>query len=192
MVRGWTVRPRHGRARRRARPAVGVISGAGPFQLVPGVLEELSDGDKAAEKLLPRDAAAAAEGFAEGFDLHGALRDGTSLYEAFEPLLSESDRQIWAHHSEHILADMREAMRQGAWGGAWDNVAWIGSWDFDPTELECPVLLWYGTEDLMASAAHARWLETHVPHARLTMYEGEGHLLPFVRLEQMLTELFSV
>lgn len=159
---------------------------------MPGVLDELSDGDKAAEKLLPRDAQAAAEGFAEGFDLRAALRDGTSLYEAFEPLLSESDRQIWAHHSEHILADMREAMTQGAWGCGWDNVAWIGSWDFDPTALECPVLLWYGTEDIMASASHARWLETHVPHARLTMYEGEGHLLPFVRLEQMLTELLSV
>ena len=87
---------------------------------------------------------------------------------------------------------MREAMTQGAWGCGWDNVAWIGSWDFDPTALECPVLLWYGTEDIMASASHARWLETHVPHARLTMYEGEGHLLPFVRLEQMLTELLSV
>ena len=57
-------------------PAVGVIAGAGPFQLVPGVLDELSDGDKAAEKLLPRDAQAAAEGFAEGFDLR-ARRSGT-------------------------------------------------------------------------------------------------------------------
>lgn len=170
-------------------PAVGVISGAGPFQLVPGVLDELSDGDKAAEKLLPRDRQGAYEGFAEGFDLQPALENGTSLYEAFEPLLSESDRQVWALHSEHILADMREAMTQGVWGCGWDNVAWIGTWDFDPTKLECPVLLWYGTEDRMAPPSHAHWFETNLPNARLTTYEGEGHLLPFVHLEQMLTEL---
>lgn len=172
-------------------PAVGVIAGAGPFQLVPGGLDDLSDGDKAAEKLLPGDPQAACEGFAEGFDLKPALRDATSLYRAFEPLLSESDRQIWALHSEHFLADMREAMTQGVWGCAWDNVAWIGSWDFDPTEVECPVLLWYGTEDRMAPGSHAHWFKTNLPDARLTMYEGEGHLLPFVRLGQMLSKLFA-
>lgn len=172
-------------------PAVGVIAGAGPFQLVPGVLDELSDGDKAAEKLLPGDQQGACEGFVEGFDLQPALEDATSLYQAFEPLLSESDRQVWAVHSEHMLADMREAMTQGVWGCGWDNVAWIGSWDFDPTKLECPVLLWYGTEDRMAPPSHAHWFETNLPDARLTMYQGEGHLLPFVHLGQMLTELFA-
>lgn len=171
--------------------AVGVISGAGPFQLIPGVLDELSDEDKAAEKLLPGNQQAASEGFGEGFDLQPALKDGTSLYEAFEPLLSESDRQVWAVHSEHILADIREAMTQGVWGCGWDNVSWIGTWDFDPTKLECPVLLWYGTEDRMAPPSHAQWFETNLPNARLTMYHEEGHLLPFVHLAQMLTELFS-
>jgi pimeloyl-ACP methyl ester carboxylesterase len=172
--------------------AVGVMAGAGPFQLVPGALDELSEGDKAAEKLLPGDQQAACEGFAEGFgDLTPALEDATSLYQVFEPLLSESDRQVFGLQPEHMLADMREALTQGVWGCAWDNVAWIGSWDFDPTKLECPVLLWYGTEDRMARPAHAHWFETHLPDARLTMYEGEGHLLPFVHLGQMLTELFA-
>ena len=49
--------------------AVGVIAESGPFQLVPGVLDELSDGDKVAEKLLPGNQRAACEGFVEGFDL---------------------------------------------------------------------------------------------------------------------------
>lgn len=172
-------------------PAVGVIAGAGPFQLIPGGLDVLSDGDRAAEKLLPEDRQAACERFVAEFDLKPALEDSASLYRAFEPLLSKSDRQIWAVHSEHLLADMREAMTQGAWGYGWDNVAWIGTWDFDPTNLECPVLLWYGTEDRMAPRSHAYWLETNLPDARLTLYEGEGHLLPFDHLRQMLTELFA-
>ena len=50
-------------------PAVGVIAGAAPFQLVPGGLDDLSDNDKAAEKLLPGNQQAACERFAEGFNL---------------------------------------------------------------------------------------------------------------------------
>jgi pimeloyl-ACP methyl ester carboxylesterase len=173
-------------------PAVGVIAGAGPFQLISDGLDVLSESDRAAEKLLPGDQQAACEKFVEGFDLKPALEDSTSLYRAFEPLLSESDRQIWALHSEHILADMREAMSRGPWGYGWDNVAWIGDWDFDPTSLECPVLLWYGTEDRMAPQSHAHWFETNLPDARLTIYEREGHLLPFVHLRQMLSQLLAV
>ncbi len=99
-------------------PMVGVIAGAGPFQLVSGALDELSDGDKAAERLLPGDPQAACERFMEGFDLKPALEDAASLYQAFEPLLSEWDRQVWGPHSEEILAEMREAMTQGTWAAA--------------------------------------------------------------------------
>jgi pimeloyl-ACP methyl ester carboxylesterase len=172
-------------------PAVGVMAGAGPFQLVPGALDRLSDGDKAAEELLPGDRQAACEGFLEGFDLNPALVSADRLYREFEPLLSETDRQVWANHAEEILVEMREAMTQGAWGCGWDNVAWIGAWDFDPTKLDCPVLLWYGTQDRMATPSHAHWFETNLPNARLTMYEGEGHLLPFVHLPQIIEALLA-
>lgn len=172
-------------------PTVGVIAGAGPFQLVPGAIDGLSEGDRAAEKLLPDDPQAACERFLDGFDMSPALEDATSLYRAFEPLLSASDRIVWDLHKERILVEMREAMSQGVWGCGWDNVAWIGPWDFDPQRLECPVLLWYGSEDRMAEPSHAHWLESHLPHARLTMYQGEGHLLPFAHLDEMLTELLA-
>src|SRR6516225_46897 len=66
--------------------AAGVIAGAGPFQLVPGALERLPDGDKAAEKLLPGNPEGAAAGFAEGFGMAGALASPETLYQAFEPL----------------------------------------------------------------------------------------------------------
>ena len=169
--------------------AVGVIAGPGPFQMMPGALDALSDGDQAAVKLLP-DQQAACEGFIEGFDL--PLDSADALYEDFEPILSETDRYLWRLHSEELLTEVREAMNQGPWGCGWDNVAWIGPWSFDPTEIDCPVLLWYGTEDRMATTPHARWLETNVPKARLTLYEGHGHLLPFSHLEQIIGEMLAV
>ena len=171
--------------------AVGVIAGAAPFQLVPGALDVLSDGDRAAERLLPGDPEAACAGFLEGFDMTEALESSTALYEDFEPLLSDSDRRLWSSYSEHLLADMREAMRQGVMGCGWDNVAWIGAWDIDPTTVECPVLLWYGTEDRMSEPIHAHWFEENLPDARLTMREGEGHLQPFAHLAEMLADLIT-
>lgn len=178
--------------------AVGVISGAGPFQLVPGALDNLSEGDTAAEKLIAADRQAAAAAFVDALsldevDLVGALVSEDALYKTFEPLLSDSDRLLWSDpsNSKAILAEMREALRQGPWGYAWDNVAWIGAWDIDPTSVPCPVLLWYGTEDRMAPEPNARWLEQNIPSAKLRMYEGEGHLLPFAHLTDMLQTLLA-
>ena len=171
--------------------AVGVIAGAAPFQLVPGALDLLSDGDRAAERLLPGDPEAACAGFLDDFEMTEALASPTALYEAFEPMLSDSDRRLWSSYSEHLLADMREAMRQGAIGCGWDNVAWIGAWDIDPTTVECPVLLWYGTEDRMAAPVHGHWFEENLPHARLTIREAEGHLQPFAHLAEMLADLIT-
>ncbi len=119
------------------------------------------------------------------------LESSTSLYEEFEPLLSDSDRRLWNAYSEHLLADMREAMRRGVMGCAWDNVAWIGVWDVDPTTVECPVLLWYGTEDRMTTPSHAHWFAENLSDARLTMREGEGHLQAFAHLAEMLADLIT-
>lgn len=180
------------RAPERVR-AVGVIAGACPFQLVPGALDQLSEGDRAAEKLLPHDPHGAAAGFVEGFDMTDALVSAEALYKEFEPFLCEWDRAQWneAGHPEALLADMREAMKSGVWGCAWDNVAWIGEWDVDPTGVRCPVLLWQGSEDLMARPAGARWFDENLPNSRLTMWEGEGHLLPFVHLAEILRHLLA-
>jgi pimeloyl-ACP methyl ester carboxylesterase len=171
--------------------AVGVIAGAGPFQLVPGALDALSEGDRAAEQLLPGDPEGACNGFVTGFELTSALESSDALYEAFEPSLSDSDRQLWSIHSEQFLVEMREAMRQGVLGCGWDNVAWIGPWDVDPTTVRCPVLLWYGTEDRMAPPIHGQWFADNLPNARLNLRDGEGHLQAFAHLPQMLHELMT-
>jgi pimeloyl-ACP methyl ester carboxylesterase len=105
--------------------------------------------------------------------------------------LCEWDSRLWHDASEHLLVDMREAIRQGVLGCGWDNVAWIGSWDIDPSTVGCPVLLWYGAEDRMATPIHGRWLEENLPDARLTMRDGEGHLQPFAHLAEMLRELMT-
>lgn len=170
---------------------VGVMSGAGPFQLVPGALEDLSDIDKQAVSLLPADPVGAAETFASGFSPLEDYPDQAALLANFGAALSDRDKEIASDPvvGAALLAEVREALRQGRLGGGWDNVAWVGKWDIDLSAVTCPVWLWYGTEDRMAPPAHASWLQEHLPTSTLVMRSGEGHFGVFDHLAEDLRTL---
>jgi pimeloyl-ACP methyl ester carboxylesterase len=158
---------------------VGVASGPGPFQEVPGVVQELSEIDSRAVGLLPGSPAEAAATFASGFMSFDVLNQGDdAVRAAFEPVLSERDRVLFADPviAAQFIASIREGLRRGAGGAGWDNVAWVGQWDIDVAAIETPVLLWYGREDLMAPLVHGIWLDEHLPSSQLVVREGEGHL----------------
>jgi pimeloyl-ACP methyl ester carboxylesterase len=173
---------------------VGVAAGGGPFQQVPGALDDLDDNDRAAISLLPGDPAAAAAAFAAGFEPLAELarKPGNSeLLAAFEDLLSSRDREVLKdpRFGSNFADTVREGMRQGTSGGGWDNVSWIGDWDIDLSAIRCPVLLWYGSDDHLVGAAHRTWLAEKLPDARLVVHDGEGHLGIFEHLGEMLDAL---
>jgi pimeloyl-ACP methyl ester carboxylesterase len=174
--------------------AVGVISGAGPFQEIPGALERLSGGDAEGAALSASDPAAAAAAFAETFADLAAVGDEAQLLVTFAPALSERDQRVLANPpiTTALLRDIQEAFLQGSLGGGWDNVSWVGAWDFSLDAVQCPVLLWYGDEDLMAPPSFGDWLEAHLPQARLTMRKGYGHLAAIEHLPEMLDELTAL
>jgi pimeloyl-ACP methyl ester carboxylesterase len=171
----------------------GIASGAGPFQRVPGALDDLDEGDRAAVSLLPGNPAAAASAFAAGFEPLAELArvPGTGVISAFGDLLSSRDSELLADQrfASAFAETMREGLRQGTSGGGWDNVSWVGPWDVDLSAIRCPVLLWYGSDDRFAPPAHGRWLSENVPGARLVMREGEGHLGIMEHLGEMLAAL---
>jgi pimeloyl-ACP methyl ester carboxylesterase len=173
--------------------AVGVLSGAGPFQHVPGALEGLSDIDKEAVALLADDRDAAAARFASGFPTLEDFPDVDALLARFGPALSDRDKEIVSDSlgGPAFLADVREALRQGRLGGGWDNVAWVGPWDIDLDAVQSPVLLRYGAEDRMAPPAHAQWLDEHLATATLVMRPGEGHFGVFDHLDEDLRALLA-
>jgi pimeloyl-ACP methyl ester carboxylesterase len=171
--------------------AVGVISGAGPFQEIPGALDSLDGGDAQGAALSTSDRDAAAAAFAGTFAGLTALTDEAELLAAFDPVLSERDKRVLAQppFTTAILRDMQEAFRQGSLGGGWDNVSWVGPWDFALDSVQCPVLLWYGDEDLMAPPSVGSWLAEHLANASLTMRQGYGHLAALEHLPEMLDQL---
>jgi pimeloyl-ACP methyl ester carboxylesterase len=173
---------------------VGVASGPGPFQQVPGAIEQLDDNDRQALTHLPQDLPAAAAAFGQGFEeLAGLFRDGDdeAIAAYFEPMLSPRDKAIMDEESfrSSLNASAREGLRPGVMGGGWDNVAWVGEWDVDLGEVRCPALLWYGEEDRFAPLAHGQWLQAHLPDSQLIVRPAEGHFGLFDHLGEALRDL---
>jgi pimeloyl-ACP methyl ester carboxylesterase len=173
---------------------VGVASGPGPFDKVPGALGALDDNDRAALALLPADPVAAAQGFARGFEpLVSTFRGASPAQVAagFYGMLSTHDRELMRNGRRAIAVgqSMKESLRQGSSGAAWDNVAWVGPWEVDVTTIDRPVLLWYGDEDRFCSPDHGLWLRDNLPRAELILRSGEGHLGFLEHTAEMLTAL---
>jgi pimeloyl-ACP methyl ester carboxylesterase len=172
--------------------AVGVASGPGPFQKVPGALAQLADSDLAALALLPDRPDEAARQFTIGSELMVAFKDDEPTFmNGMEAAFGNADADVLVDPvlRHHLFTMLSEGLRQGAGGGGWDNVAWVGPWDADLSALRCPVHLWYGERDSTIPTTHGRWLAQHVPDARLVIYPGEGHLGPMRHLSEMLTTL---
>ena len=172
----------------------GIASGAGPFERVPGALDELDDNDRGAVSLQPGDPVAAASAFAAGFDALAELAGvsgGSGVVAAFADLLSSRDGELLQdqRYASAFEETMHEALRQGTSGAGWDNVSWIGRWDIDLSAIRCPVLLWYGSDDRLAPPAHGEWLSENLPQARLVLRDGEGHLGIYEHLGEMLDAL---
>lgn len=174
----------------------GVAAGGGPFDLVPGALDILDEGDTAALALLPDDVVGAARGFAAGFEpLVSMFRDASSaeIIAGFHDFFSPHDRALMQDERLAVALgeSMKEALRQGASGGGWDNVAWVGPWEIDPTTITRPVLLWYGDEDRFCPPNHGIWLRDNLPDAELFLRSGEGHLGFLEHTSEMLVALTS-
>jgi len=171
---------------------VGVASGPGPFQQVPGALAQLEDSDLEALALLPGRADRAAARFSVGSEMMVAFKDDEQTFMAgMEALFGGTDAGVLQDPAlrHHLFTMLSEGLRQGAVGGGWDNVAWLGPWDVDLAAVHCPVHLWYGEQDSTVPLAHGRWLAEHLSHARLVVWPGEGHLALLRHLPEILDPL---
>jgi pimeloyl-ACP methyl ester carboxylesterase len=166
-----------------------------PTVRAPHAIDLLDDGDRAALRLLPADPAAAARGFAAGFEsLFELFATGTDhqIVQSFDPMLSARDTELLQDEatSRAFARSMRAAVAGGSTqGGGWDNVSWVGPWDIDLDAVSCPVLLWYGDQDKLAPVNHGRCLRGHLRNPVLTEREGEGHFGIVEHLAEMLAEL---
>lgn len=71
---------------------------------------------------------------------------------------------------------MRECLRQGARGAAWDLGLYVRDFGFRLDEVRVPITLIHGDLDTNAPIAMVRRAVAQLPGARLVTYPGEAHL----------------
>jgi pimeloyl-ACP methyl ester carboxylesterase len=102
--------------------------------------------------------------------------DPTTVLGDFE--LSESDRAQLARPEfmQIIRESTPEQALNGVWGWVDDDLAFIRSWGFDIREINVPVLIWYGTTDVLVPPTHGEWLAANVPGCVVKLDAVAGHL----------------
>jgi pimeloyl-ACP methyl ester carboxylesterase len=94
--------------------------------------------------------------------------------------LCPADRRALADPATHanLLAAATEALAQGSAGVAGEARTLFGRpWGFAPSEVRCPVALWYGTDDTLVPPQMGEHLHAAIAGSRLTVLPGEGHTL---------------
>lgn len=107
----------------------------------------------------------------QAFDAMTAPEDGTP---------GEDLGDLGSELRIRFARDVRESLTTYD-GVVHDNFAAGRTWDIDLATVQQPTFLWYGEVDKLLSLDHARWWQSQIPHAQLTIREGEGHGGTFLR-----------
>lgn len=98
--------------------------------------------------------------------------------------------RVWLSRPEVRLAEeatIREALRQGTAGYVQDVLLLARPWGFAPEGIAVPVHLWYGGVDTVVPLHHAMRLAAAIPGAVLHVCAGEGHMVMWNHLTEVLT-----
>jgi pimeloyl-ACP methyl ester carboxylesterase len=88
-----------------------------------------------------------------------------------------------------ILAEsLNRANRFGVSGRVDDHLSLITNWGFELSEIQVPVSVIHGGDDLVVPPSHARWLHDHIDHSTLQMVEGYGHFGLFEKMKEEIVE----
>ena len=92
-------------------------------------------------------------------------------------LLPAVDRDyLTGAFGEELARAFREAVAVSIDGIVDDDLAFARGWGFDLADLDVPVTVWQGSEDLMVPFAHGEWLAETIPGATARLLTGDGHL----------------
>jgi pimeloyl-ACP methyl ester carboxylesterase len=101
--------------------------------------------------------------------------DPTTLLGDFD--LSESDRAQLARPElmQIIRESTAEQALNGVGGWADDDLAVLQPWGFEVERIAVPVLVRYGSSDVLVPPAHGEWLAANVPGCVVKVDEVAGH-----------------
>jgi pimeloyl-ACP methyl ester carboxylesterase len=165
-----------------------IVSGLGPLDR-PGALNGMNELEKRT-MLAARDQpllALAAVGLATTAD---RVRPG-AIYRGFVDALPACDQTV-ARRPEvrkSIVDSYRRAFAHGTRGQVHDWAVIASPWGFRPEEIPIEVQLWHGDNDDRVPLHHAEYLDGTIPHSTLATLQGEGHMIAFSHIEEIISAL---
>jgi pimeloyl-ACP methyl ester carboxylesterase len=173
--------------------AAGVLAGVAPYDA-----EDLDFLDGMGPENV-RDFKAAAEGraalapFIDEQAVDMARVTAAEVADSLGRLVDDVDRAATTGEmAEYLAASFRRATLQGSRGLLEDNLVMVRPWGFDVADITVPVSVWQGSHDLMVPFAHGQWLAAHVPGARVHLFDDEGHISLWQRIDEVLAELRDI
>ncbi len=107
--------------------------------------------------------------------------------------MSKADRAVMAQFpsTRAALAVFSQACTRGAHGVVADFAAGGRPWGFAVEEITVPVRCWHATDDRIVPPRHTDELVRRIPGARLSQWDGEGHLAIIDHAGEILDDLIE-
>jgi pimeloyl-ACP methyl ester carboxylesterase len=165
---------------------VGVAATDGPWDEVPGAMNDLPSELRALVELLPRDPVAAEDGIRKRCQWYAD--DWSAMFAGVGSHPGDPDDELLTKPEiiGAVKTWMAEGARQGSAGYSSDVIAEFRPWGLSLSEITTAVVVWWGEADRLVTMAHARYLASAIPHATLVTFPGEGHLFPVTHWAEML------
>ena len=125
-------------------------------------------------------------------ELSSLIRDDPEAHLPFDLAeLTRADRVVMTDFGirEKLRVNYSEALRVNADGWIDDTLSFIRPWGFDPAEIDVPVKLWHGAEDVYSPVAHTEWLAVRIAHASTVIQSGAGHFASITEILRTLSWL---
>lgn len=125
---------------------------------------------------------------------YGLSKNPDQVMQQVAPTLAPPDRVIF--NQEHIRlafqASLREMMRTGTRGMAWDAALTARSWGFALQDVAVPVEVWYGGQDTNAPPQMGKYLSEQIPRSTVHYEPEEGHFSLIVHhFEKMIQTIYG-
>jgi pimeloyl-ACP methyl ester carboxylesterase len=103
--------------------------------------------------------------------------DPASHIAVLTPEMPEADRRIVADGNVRALLEQNffEGLRTSAEGWIDDVLAFAAPWGFEVSEIQVPVYLWHGGQDVFSPVAHTQWLADHIKDAQTEFPPDRAH-----------------
>lgn len=191
-VAGWSAGGRVAMALAALRPdlveRLVIVATPAPHEEIPWIPDEIQQGINAMRDLPPETVHAIMQEQFGG--IVSSDVEPANLVALLGASPADDDALALPGAHERIAEMLGVAVRQGTTGMVADIAGYsLRPWGFDPADVQARTLLLYGSQDPICANRHAQWWQQSLPHARVEMSPGAGHLLILKRWDRALAHL---